>query len=248
MIGRNNAVCSLKQCARARYCVPIDEHRIPIALVHGFGSSFDHTWRKNGWVDILGDLGRPVIPVDLLGHGTAPRPLDPAAYNEVDEFVNQALPHGPLDAVGFSAGAGVLMHLAVDHPGRFRRLALLGLADNVFSGPDPGPIIDALEDRAPPEDVRSALFRRMATASDNDPKALAAFLRRPARDLTESEVATVDCPVLVVLGDRDFIGRPDRLMATLSKGKLVSLPGIDHFATPSEFEAVDAVMDFLSES
>jgi pimeloyl-ACP methyl ester carboxylesterase len=121
----------------------VPEHSTRIALVHGFASSFDHTWRKNGWVDILGDLSRPIVPVDLLGHGTAPLPKDPGAYCDVEELVSRALPDGPLDAVGFSAGAAILLRLAVDHPGRFGRLALLGLGDNLSGGADPGPIIEA---------------------------------------------------------------------------------------------------------
>jgi pimeloyl-ACP methyl ester carboxylesterase len=214
-------------------------------LVHGFASSFDHTWRKNGWVDILGDLDRPIVPVDLLGHGTAPRPTDAAAYGEVDELVFQALPEGPLDAVGFSAGASVLLHLAVDHPGRFKRLALLGVGDNVFGGSEPMLTVDALEGRTGPEDVQGRLFRRLAESAGNDPAALVAFLRRPARTMTESELSPVTCPVLVVLGDRDFIGGADRLVAALPRAELVVLRGVDHFATPSDFGAIDAVMGLL---
>jgi pimeloyl-ACP methyl ester carboxylesterase len=214
-------------------------------LVHGFASSFDHTWRKNGWTEILGDLCRPIIPVDLLGHGTAPRPTDPSAYGDVDELVNAAMPPVPLDAVGFSAGASVLLHLAVDHPGRFQRLALLGLGDNVFGGSEPMITVDALEGRTGPEDVQGTLFRRLAESAGNDPEALVAFLRRPVRRLTEPELAVVECPVLVVLGDRDFIGGADRLMAALPRGELVVLRGVDHFATPSDFGAIDGVMRFL---
>jgi pimeloyl-ACP methyl ester carboxylesterase len=214
-------------------------------MVHGFASSFDHTWRKNDWVDILGDVGRTIVPVDLLGHGEAPRPTDPAEYAEVEELVNQSLPRGPLDAIGFSAGAGILLHLAVEHPGRFRRLALLGLGDNLFSGSEGSPIIGALEGRTGPEDVRGELFRRLAQSAGNDPGALVAFLQRPARVLSDADVATVECPVLVVLGDRDFIGGADRLVAALPNVTFVGLPGVDHFATPSNFGAIDAVMRFL---
>jgi pimeloyl-ACP methyl ester carboxylesterase len=214
-------------------------------LVHGFASSFDHTWRKNGWVDILGDLGRPVVPVELLGHGTAPRPTDPAAYEEVDALVAAALPDGPFDAVGFSAGAGILLRLAVDHPGRIRRLALLGLGDNAFAGGDPAPIVKALQGQGDPEDIQGELFRRLADSAGNDPAALVAFLQQRGRVLTEAEVATVDCPVLVVFGDKDFIGSADRLVAALPAVQLVPLAGVDHFATPSDFGAIDAVITFL---
>jgi pimeloyl-ACP methyl ester carboxylesterase len=183
--------------------------------------------------------------VDLLGHGQSPRPTDPASYVEVEELVYRALPDGPLDAIGFSAGAGILVHLAVEHPGRFRRLVLLGLGDNAFGSTEPSPLIGALEGRTGPEDVGGELFRRLAHTAGNDPEALVAFLRRPARLLTEQQLAGVQCPVLVVLGDRDFIGGADRLMAALPNATFVGLPGVDHFATPSNFGAIDAVMRFL---
>jgi hypothetical protein len=34
-------------------------------------------------------------------------------------------------------------------------------------------------------------------------------------------------------------------MASLPHGEFVGLRGVDHFATPSEFGAIDAVMRFL---
>ena len=40
-------------------------------------------------------------------------------------------------------------------------------------------------------------------------------------------------------------GRADRLVAELPSATLVMLPGVDHFATPSDFGAIDATMKFL---
>ena len=54
----------------------------PVVLVHGIASSFERNWRQPGWVDLLEEGGRSVIPVDLPGHGEAPKPHDPAAYAE----------------------------------------------------------------------------------------------------------------------------------------------------------------------
>jgi pimeloyl-ACP methyl ester carboxylesterase len=46
----------------------------PVAMVHGFAGSFDSTWENPGVAQLVRDIGRPVIGVDLLGHGTAPKP------------------------------------------------------------------------------------------------------------------------------------------------------------------------------
>ena len=96
----------------------------PVLLVHGFASSAEHNWRHPGWLDLLADCGRETIAIDLPGHGTAPKPADPAGYQGVEAHVAAAVEgREPVDAIGFSAGAQVLLRLAADQPGTFRRLA-----------------------------------------------------------------------------------------------------------------------------
>src|ERR1700683_3978242 len=120
----------------------------PVLLVHGFASSAEHNWRQPGWLDVLADAGRETIAVDLLGHGTAPRPTDPAEYSSVEDRVAEQISgYEQVDAVGFSAGAHVLLRLAAERPGQFRRLALLGIGGSVLTGGGDGaaPIIAPLE-------------------------------------------------------------------------------------------------------
>ena len=217
-----------------------------LVLLHGFGSSFDHNWQQTGWVDILADFGVSVPPIDLPGHGSSPPLTDPAEYDHVDEEVRDALPaDGLIAGVGFSAGAELLLRLAVAEPERFDRIVLLGLADNAFESGDPAALVRALEGSDEPEDVRARTFRRLARSAGNDPRALSAFLRRSRQSLTEEDLSRISCPVLVVLGDRDWVGPADRLMAALPSASLVSLSGVDHFATPSDFGAIDATVKFL---
>jgi pimeloyl-ACP methyl ester carboxylesterase len=217
-----------------------------LVLLHGFGSSFDHNWQQTGWVDILADFGVTVPAIDLPAHGSSPPLTDPADYAHVDEEVRNALPaDGLIAGVGFSAGAELLLRLAVAEPERFDRIVLLGLGDNAFDSGDPAALVMALESSDEPEDVRARTFRRLARSAGNDPKALSAFLRRPRRSLTEADLSKISCPVLVVLGDRDWVGPADRLMAALPSASLVPLAGVDHFATPSDFGAIDATVKFL---
>jgi pimeloyl-ACP methyl ester carboxylesterase len=217
-----------------------------LVLLHGFGSSFDHNWQQTGWVDILADFGVTVPAIDLPAHGSSPPLTDPADYGQVDEEMRNALPTDVLIAgVGFSAGAELLLRLAVAEPERFDRIVLLGLGDNAFESGDPAALVAALESSDEPEDVRARTFHRMARSAGNDPRALSAFLRRPRHSLTEEDLSRLSCPVLVVLGDRDWVGPADRLMAALPSASLVSLSGVDHFATPSDFGAIDATVKFL---
>ena len=215
-----------------------------LVLLHGFASTFDHTWRQNGWVDILADFDCTAPEIDLPGHGSSARPVDPGSYASVEEDVAALLP-APTGAVGFSAGAEILLRVAVAHPGQFDRLVLLGLGDNVFEERDASMLIDAMDADQEPEDIQARLFYRLARTTGNDPKALSAFLRRPRRPLVPEELASVTCPVLVVLGDRDTIASAERLVDAVPSATLLSLPGVDHFATPSTFGAIDATMRFF---
>jgi pimeloyl-ACP methyl ester carboxylesterase len=221
----------------------------PVLLVHGFASSAEHNWRQPGWLDLLADCGRETIAVDLPGHGTAPRPADPASYDNVEAHVATAIEgREPLDAIGFSAGAHVLLRLAADEPNRFRRLALLGIGIGVLTPADPKPIIAALTRDPDPENVPGMVFRRLADGLGNDRDALIAFLRRPQRPLTETDLARITTQVLVVLGDKDPAGTltpGDGLVAALPDARLVMLRGVDHFGTPGDVRCMQAVLDFL---
>jgi pimeloyl-ACP methyl ester carboxylesterase len=218
----------------------------PVLLVHGFASSAEHNWRRPGWLDLLADLGRETIAVDLPGHGRAPRPASPAGYASVEAAVAAAIgDREPVDAIGFSAGAHVLLRLAAEQPRRFRRLALLGAGAGVLGRADPEPIIAALQGEPDPENVTGMVFRRLAEGLGNDRAALIAFLRRPQRPLTAADLARISSPVLVVLGDQDPAGPGDGLVAALPEARLVTLRGVDHFGTPADVRCMQAVLDFL---
>ena len=90
--------------------------RTPVALVHGWGGSFASTWERSGFTALLEDAGVPVLGIDLLGHGDAPKPHDPDAYGDLTERIVGALPDSPVDAVGFSLGAITLLRLAIAQP------------------------------------------------------------------------------------------------------------------------------------
>src|SRR5688572_7157296 len=104
----------------------------PVVLVHGWGGSYESTWRAPGFAALLEDAGRPVIGVDLLGHGEAPKPHEPAAYIDLTARVADALPDEAVDAVGFSLGAATLLRLAAARPQAFERLVLAGVGDGLI--------------------------------------------------------------------------------------------------------------------
>jgi pimeloyl-ACP methyl ester carboxylesterase len=102
-----------------------------------------------------------------------------------------------------------------------------------------------LEGDPDPENVRDMVFRRLAEGLGNDRAELIAFLRRPFRPPSATELAGITGPVLVVLGEQDPAGPGDRLVAALPDARLVTLRGVDHFGTPSDVRCMQAVLDFL---
>jgi pimeloyl-ACP methyl ester carboxylesterase len=217
----------------------------PVVLVHGLGSSFEHGWRTAGWIDLLGDAGRRVVPVDVLGHGTAAAPHDPAAYAHLEQSVEMLLPDEPFDAIGFSLGAQLLLRIAARSPARFGRLVVIGVGANLFREEESRALAKAFEQGAVPDDPTARLFVQLAVSAGNDPIAMAACLRRAREPFTVDELARVTCPTLVIIGDRDFAGPPGPLVDALPHAEVRVLPGIDHFRVTSEFACIDAALEFV---
>lgn len=107
-----------------------------LLLLHGFTGSTE-TWRE-----LRGRLGgeRPVIAVDLPGHGRAEAPADPARYalDRVADELGQMLESrgaSRVVALGYSLGGRVALRLALRHPARIAGLVLEstspGIADPV---------------------------------------------------------------------------------------------------------------------
>ena len=196
---------------------------------------------------LLEDAGRQVIGVDLLGHGDAPKPHDPEAYADLTARVLDAMPAEPVALVGFSLGAITSLELTRHHPERVSRLVVAGIGASLFvDDPVRGQaLVDAVEGRGDTSNVAAQRFAAYANEDGNDPVALAACLKRRRGPWQPADLATVTCPTLVVLGDKDFAGPADPLVDALPNSRLVVLKNTDHFATPESFAFIDATLEFL---
>jgi pimeloyl-ACP methyl ester carboxylesterase len=224
----------------------------PVLLVHGLGSSFEHNWRATGWVDMFESEGRSVLSVHLPGHGpgVGSGPVHADRYGDgAPERILAAADAAAtrVDAVGFSMGGQALLAAAARRPDAFRRIAVLG----VGTQPDEEPtrataaIAAGLEtDEEPVEDV-PRIIRRLVASAGNDRFAVAGFLRAARDPLRLADLQRITVPTLVVIGDRDFAAPADGLVAALPDSELVVLRGVDHFATPSDYHCIDAVLKFL---
>ena len=209
----------------------------PVLLVHGFASSHQLNWVRNGWVDLLVDAGRSVHGVDLLGHGCAPKPTDPEAYRAVEDLVQQHRADVPVvDAIGFSAGADLLLTLITRYPDSFRRVVLMGIGDAAV-----GADADRVDQRRAMREAIDWLVDR----ADN-PSALRAFLQRPRPTDRLRRLGDITARVHVVIGTADHGYPSDALGAAIPGCTVTAIPGLDHFATPGDIRAVGSALDFLA--
>ncbi|CAI7978540.1 Hydrolase, alpha/beta hydrolase fold family protein [Frankia sp. Hr75.2] len=220
----------------------------PVVLVHGLASSSEHGWRATGWIDLLQETGREVVAVDLPGHGRSRRDTDPAAYPDAAAEIAEAFAgRGAVDAVGFSAGAHLLLECAVRGLAPFNRLALMGVGPRLLEPrPQRGPVLGATPSEDDGTDILARLIRGLARRAGNDMAAVDAFARRPRRTLTTAELATVGCEVLIVTGERDEgAGSPEELAALFPKATGRTIEGADHYSVQANPRAMNAVLDFL---
>jgi hypothetical protein len=107
--------------------------------------------------------------------------------------------------------------------------------------------LDGLEGRSEPGDITARVFGKIGNEAGNDPRALAAVLRRPRQEpFTPAQLSNISNSVVVAIGDKDFTYPADALAAAFPHGRLVVLPGIDHFRTPESFEFIDLVMSLFA--
>lgn len=220
----------------------------PVLLLHGMATSAARTWGENGWLDLFADAGREVIALDLMGHGNAPKPHDPEAYDQLEQHVVDQLPDGPVDAIGFSLGSRTILSIAIRHPERFRKIVVSGVGRNLFEVDKEraASIRRGIAGNPDEEDPASQYFSQLAESPEVDREALYALLQRKNPwPLTRELLAGVTVPVLVVIGENDWAGPADPLVEALPDARLVVLRRADHYSTPKEFKFIDEAMAFL---
>lgn len=224
----------------------------PVVLVHGWGGSFRDTWQKPGIDALLEDIGRQVVPFNLLGHADQDKPTDPEAYAVLPQWFLDHLPDEipVIDAVGFSLGALTILRALIQNPSRFGRVILAGIGDGVFKKSVLNAnqkIIDALEGNLADDDELGRMFSHYGNQPGNDLSALIAIMKRPPTEpIDPSVLAEISNEVLVVIGDKDFTFPAEKLASSFPNGRLVVLKNTDHFSTPDSFPFIDQILDFFA--
>ena len=222
----------------------------PVLLLHGIAAN------STGWRFLLHGLaaaGRRAIAWNAPGY-TLSEPFGdaaptPGAYAAVLAALMDALGVAHADVVGSSFGTLVGMRFAAQHPGRVRRLALLGcsrgqrwkppgerarmLAMRAASAAEGG--LAMARDRAGvlvatgTAEATLALVRRMLAATDG--AALMQSARCSDGADTLDDATAIAAPTLLLCGEEDRVNTPDvsrAVAAALRGSRLVMLPGIGH--------------------
>lgn len=190
-------------------------------------------------VDLPGHAGSSEVRADLVGAG--------------DLLVSAGPDHpAPFDLLGYSLGARVALHAALAHPGRIRRLVLIGATAGIE---DERARLrrrqrdDAMADRLDASGDLEGFVRRWLSASmfAGLPNAgLEERLRNTAAGLASSlrlagtgtqlplwdRLSELGLPVLVLVGadDARFVAAGARLATLLGDGVFSLVPGAGHAA------------------
>jgi pimeloyl-ACP methyl ester carboxylesterase len=237
---------------RLHYEVHGPERGAPLVVVHGFASDYRLNWVGTRWQEALTNAGFRVFGLDCRGHGHSDKPHDRAAYS-IDIMagdIARLLDHVDVPAaayLGYSMGARIGLQVVLDFPKRVRRAVLggIGTAGAIDSA---DAIAQAFLRGEPTSDPVAEAFYRFASARPtNDLKALAACITglQPVRD--PAQLAAIQTPILIVVGDRDEIALDaPELVELIPSSHLVTIPGRDHMGAVPAKEFKQAAIEFLS--
>lgn len=171
-----------------------------------------------GWATPKTDKFRTYLP-DQRGHGKTNNPLGhlhlPRLVQDMLIF-SEAMELPAMHGVGYSMGANVLLGMAMQHPQMFKSLVVIGANWHP-------PTQEQFSKLAGPLEERTGLAlevlhpeRGMQNGWDHPLEALAA----------------IDCPTVMLSGDRDPVSPPEDVVAmyrTLPNGRMLVIPHCGHF-------------------
>jgi len=231
----------------------------PLVLLHGafsaIGTSFD---------GVLPGLaqGRQVIGVELQAHGRTAdidRPLSTEAMADDVAAMLEHLGIPQADIYGYSMGAVVGLHLAIQHPEMVRKLVFAS-ASYTLSGVHPG-LMEGLGEMKPEMMHGSPWheeYMRIAPRPEDFNKFFAkkTEMDRQTKDVPAETIQAIKAPTLIIIGDSDLV-RPEsavemfRLLGGgvfgdmppgLPNSQLAILPGTSHVTAVSRTDMLLAII------
>lgn len=201
----------------------------PILLLHGGLLSSACSWSEVP--DLLREHHR-VIMFDRRGHGHTADTPEPFHYRSMAHetaAVIEALDLGPVNAVGYSDGANVLLHLALDRPELLRAMTLIsGNFHHHALYPDGEQMLDSFSE------LSAALYAEYSPDGGKHWPIVAAkglkmgFHEEPTFSL--EDLGHISTPTLVLAGDDDMfpVAHTAAMFSALPNAQLAILPGTSH--------------------
>lgn len=221
---------------------------VPVLLLHGGSLNSNYFGLL---IPALVKHGYRVIAMDSRGQGRSARAPGPITYHMMADDVLgllDLLHVRQVSLVGWSDGGIIGLDLAINHPGRLRRLFAYGAnADTAgaYANAESSPVVVAFEARAKEE------YRQLSpTPGDwNSFYAVMSHMWGTEPDFTPAQLRSIRVPTTIADGEYEEFIKPEHtryLAATIPDAKLVILPNVSHFAIlqdPAAFNA--AVLSFL---
>jgi len=156
---------------------------VPLLLLHGFTGSGDN------WNHVFAETlpGYRVITPDLPGHGRSPNPRPDFKFADVARDVFALLDHLGIDrvtAIGMSAGANTLLHMATEQPSRI--MSMIHVSGTPRFPDQARAIMRATQGE-------DALSRHARAFADD----------REDMNFTAAKLSAITAKTLIVHGDRD---------------------------------------------
>ena len=216
----------------------------PVILLHGAYMSAESM--KPAW-DVLAKSRKVIVP-ETQGHAhTADidRPITYEAMADDVAAMMDSLGIAQADIVGYSMGGGTALQMGIRHPGKVKRIVSASasyLASGLY------PEVLAMFPSISPEmfagSPMEAEYKKFSPTPDKFPEFVAKLkaLDNPPPDWPAKDIAGIQAPVLLVIGDQDIVkpehaiemfrlvggGKPGDMGAPVPDDQLAILPGTSH--------------------
>lgn len=207
----------------------------PLVLLHGaFGTA-------EGWGGILPTLAakHQVIVVELQGHGHTGDIDRPLSFERMAVDVAALLEQLGIkkaDVFGYSMGGGVALALAIQHPDRVRKLAILGATAGATKNTYDAETYKQLKSITPETfnfpQVKDP-YTRVAPDPSKWPLLVAKIVQMDDdfKGFAEKDTKGIKAHTLIMMGDHDGV-RPEHaveMFRLIPNAQLAIFPGGDHF-------------------
>jgi len=233
--GSNNAAGSCKRINGINMYYETYGSGKPLIFLHGNGGSIYSSRAK---IDYFKQFFK-VIAIDSRGHGkSVDTTTKMLTYTQMANDIKVLLDSLGIDSANISgqSDGGILgLLIAINYPSKISKLAAFGA--NLFPGKKA--IVDEIENI-----VRDTL----RVTKDFNRRRLYSLLEYQP-NITEKELKTIKCPVLIMSGDRDVIRLEHsiKIFYNIENSNFFVMPGATHFGSYEKPELFNLVlMEFLN--